>query len=326
MSKEPRILPQPGDKVLWIRLSAFGDILQAAASAQRFKMKYPEVRLTFLTQPKYAEILEAQPYIDECMYWDVKKRPQDFFKTVARVRASNFDWLFSMHRVGSAAFVALFSGIYWRFGYNRVLGFSYRMTQGEFFDSVGLDVELRDEPAIFTTPANREKADSLLSGLPEKKIFAVIGASKPQKFWPVRHWKIFLGEALNQGWGVVLNGHGEIEANIAKEIESELRNESLLNLVGQLQFPLMAAVAQACSVAVGNDTGPLHLAALAGIPTLGFFGVTNAYRAGFRMPWFRDVRVTCPNEGCWNYHCPVECLAEISPEKALNAFRDFMNC
>ena len=339
--KKPRARPQPGDKVLWIRFSAFGDVLQAAASAQCFKRKYPQTRLTFLTQPEYAGILAAQPYIDECLFWDVKKRPQDFLSVVNRIRAANFDWLFSVHRSGSAALVALFSGIYKRFGYNSRLQFCYRATHWELFDSVGLDVMSRDDAAIFTAPEDMEKAAAMLSPLPEKKIFAVIGASKPQKFWPVQHWIVFLREALARGWGIVLNGHGDFEAGVAKEIETGLRADAslfslplldspllglpMLNLVGQLDFPTMAAVAQASTVAVGNDSGPLHLAALLGVPTLGFFGVTNAYGAGYRMPWFREVRVTCPKEGCWDYRCPVECLADISPEKALSAFWGFTN-
>jgi ADP-heptose:LPS heptosyltransferase len=85
----------------------------------------------------------------------------------------------------------------------------------------------------------------------------------------------------------------------------------------------MAAVAEACTVAVGNDTGPLHLAALTGTPTLGFFGVTDAYGVNFRMPWFREVRVSCPDAGCHNYACPKDCLADITPARAAAAFRDF---
>jgi len=341
LEKKPKTQPQPGDKVLWVHFSGLGDVVQAAASAHRFKKKYPETCLTFLTQPEYADILEAQPYIDDRMYWDVKKRPQDFFKVTNRIRASKFDWLFSMHRSGPAALVALFSGIYCRFGYNRQLQFCYRTTHWEFFDSVELDVTSRDDVAIFTALEEMKKATAMLSPLPEKKIFAAIGGNKPQKIWPVRHWIVFLREALHQGWGVALIGHGDFEAGAAKEIETELRRDAsllslplldspllglpLLNLVGRLPFPLMAAVAQASTVAVGNDTGPLRLASLLGVPTLGFFGATNAYAAGYRMPWFRDVRVTCQGEGCGDYRCPVECLADIPPEKALHAFQDLVN-
>jgi ADP-heptose:LPS heptosyltransferase len=318
----------PKEKVLWIRFSAFGDVLQAAAAAHRFKMKYPEAHLTFLTHPDYANILEIQPYVDGLLFWDVKKRPWDFFRVLREIREGGFDWIFSLHRGGAAAVVSLFSGVRrnQRFGYNSGMQFCYKTTHWEHLDKLGVEFTNRDRPAIFTAPEDRDKARSMLSGLPEKKLFAVIGASKPQKFWPIAHWIEFLSPLTDEGWGVVLNGHGEAEARTAREIQEALESRNVLNLVGQTPFPLMAAVAEACSIAVGNDTGPLHLSALVGTPTLGFFGVTDAYGMNFRMPWFREVRVSCPAAGCRDYGCPVDCLADISPERALGAFRKLAAC
>jgi ADP-heptose:LPS heptosyltransferase len=323
--KNLRPRPKDGDRVLWIRFSAFGDVLQAAASAHRFKIKYPGVNLTFLTKPGYAGILKIQPYIDNLLLWDIKKKPLDFFRLLREIRGMGFGWLFSMHNGSAAALVALSSGIPLRFGYNSVMQFCYKTTHLEYLDALGVDFKNRAAPSIFTSNEDREEARSMLSALPEKRLLAVIGASKPQKFWPVRNWIEFLSSLAAEGWGIILNGHGGEEAETAREIEDALRSSAVLNLVGRMSFSLNAAVAQATTVAVGNDTGPLHLAALAGTPTLGFFGVTDAYGMNFRMPWFRDVRVTCPDAGCHNYGCPVDCLADISPERALGAFREFVS-
>jgi ADP-heptose:LPS heptosyltransferase len=287
-----------------------------------FKKKYPGVRLTFLARPEYAGILRVQPYIDDLLLWDTRKRLGDFFKVLKETRQMGFDWLFSLHRDGLAALVSLFSRAHRRFGYNQYLQFCYDTTHWERLDALGVDFKNRDEAAIFVAQEDCEAARSMLSGLPRKKIFAVIGASKPQKFWPVRHWIEFLDLLTAEGWGVVLNGHGESEVRIAEEIGGALRvRGSILNLAGRLPFPLMAAVAKACDVAVGNDTGPLHLAALTGTPTLGFFGVTDAHAMDYRMPWFRQVKVTCPQAGCHDYSCPADCLTNITPEKALQAFK-----
>ncbi|MDR1472641.1 MAG: glycosyltransferase family 9 protein [Synergistaceae bacterium] len=325
--REKNLRPRPhaGDRVLWIRFSAFGDVLQAAASAHRFKMKYPDVSLTFLTKQGYASILEVQPYIDGLLFWDIKKKPLDFFRLVREIRGMGFKWLFSMHRGTAAALVSLSSGIPLRYGYNSGMQFCYRTTHLEYLDSLGVDFKNRGVPSIFTSREDRDEARSMLARLPDKRLFAVIGASKPQKFWPVRHWIEFLSRLVPEGWGVILNGHGDEEAATAREIEDALQSEAVLNLVGRMSFSLNAAVAQAATVAVGNDTGPLHLAALAGTPTLGFFGVTDAYGMNFRMPWFRDVKVTCPDAGCRNYDCPKDCLADISPDRALSAFREFVS-
>jgi ADP-heptose:LPS heptosyltransferase len=318
------MVPRPGDKVLWIRFSAFGDVLQAAAAAQRFKLKYPDVRLTFLTRPAYSDILEVQPYIDNLILWNNKKRPLDFFKIVREIRGSGFKWLFSMHRGTASALVALSSGIPMRFGYNGVLQSCYKSTHWERLDAMDVDFVNRDRRAIFTSESDRESAASMLSGLPEKKLLAVIGASKPQKFWPIRHWIEFLSPLVSEGWGIILSGHGEKEERSAREIEDALRAQTVLNLAGRAGFKLLAALAEVCTVAVGNDTGPLHLAALTGTPTMGFFGVTDAHAMKLRMPWFREVKVNCPNAGCWNYHCPRDCMADISSERALRAFRAFI--
>jgi ADP-heptose:LPS heptosyltransferase len=321
------IRPQPGDRVLWIRFSAFGDVLRAVTAARRFVEKFPGVRITFMTKPEYRNILETQPYIDKLLLWDVKNRPSDFLGTLSRVRQGGYKYLVSMHRGSAAALISIFSGIPIRLGYNRCTQFAYKTTHWEYLDALGVDFTGRDAPSIFVTEDDQQKAQGLLASLPSRKIFAVIGASKPQKFWPVRHWIEFLTPLAAEGWGIVLSGHGEAEERTAAEIKNALHDggaaDSLvLNLVGRTPFPLMAAVARACTVAVGNDTGPLHLVSLVGTPTLGFFGVTDAWEMNFRMPWFREVRVSCPLAGCRDYNCPKDCLADITPSRVLAEFRN----
>ncbi|MDR1741472.1 MAG: glycosyltransferase family 9 protein [Synergistaceae bacterium] len=324
--------PKPGDRVLWIRFGAFGDVLQAAAGAQRFKLRYPETELTFMTRPEYADIVRTQPYVDGVIQWD-PKRPWGGFST-ARA-ASRFDWVFSLHQGGAAACLALASGVTRRFGYNRSMQFCYAGTHWDALDSLGVDFMNRDGTAIFTTREADETAKALLGELAPRKrrLFAVIGASKPQKLWPVRHWVEFLRHLLAKGdqsassWSVVLNGWGEAEARTAREITEALPSGGLLSLVGKMDYAVMAAAAKLCDAAAGNDSGPLHLAALAGTPTLGFFGPTDSYRLGFRAPWFREVQVSCPDAGCWNYRCPQknECLADITPQRALAGLEKLMD-
>ena len=315
------VRPKDGDRVLWIRFSAFGDVLQAAAAACAFRRAYPGVKLTFLTRAEYGGILARQPYIDDLLFWDIKRHPWDFFRLLRHIRG-RYQWLVSLHRGGAAALTALFSKAPIRLGYNSGMQFAYTTTHWEYLDALGVDFTTRPRPAIFPSEEDMKEAHSLLGSLPARRLLAIIGASKPQKFWPIAHWIEFLRPLTAEGWGVVLNGHGPREAETAKTIAEALRSPNVLDLVGRTPFPLMAAVAKSCTAAVGNDTGPLHLASLAGTPTLGFFGVTDAWEMNFRMPWFREVRVGCPLAGCRNYDCPIDCLADITPDRALAAFRD----
>ena len=49
-----------------------------------------------------------------------------------------------------------------------------------------------------------------------------------------------------------------------------------IDLAGQLSVPEAAACLQRCVLFAGNDSGLMHLAAAAGVPTIGLFGPTNA--------------------------------------------------
>lgn len=311
-------------KTLWIRFGAFGDVLQATARARLFKRKFPDAALTLLTRPEYKRVMSAQDCYDDIILWDSKRDPLGFFRTVREIRQKKFDMLVSVHNAGAAAVVSFFSRIPARYGYNKTLQFCYQKDVWEWFREVGIDYDLRDEPFIQATDETLHLADALLANLPEKKIFCIIGASKPQKVWSIDYWIEFLRPLVREGWGVVINGHGDIEAQDAARIKSELGgDENILDLANRLDYLEMAAVVKKCTIAVGPDTGPLHLAALVGTPTLGLFGCTSSQKMGFTMPWFREQLCKCPNVGCWNYKCTEgeNCMKTLIPEMVLSEFR-----
>jgi ADP-heptose:LPS heptosyltransferase len=71
----------------------------------------------------------------------------------------------------------------------------------------------------------------------------------------------------------------------------------------------LAAVLQRCSLMVANDTGPLHLAAALGTPSLGLFGPTSARRNGPYGP------------SCRGLQSPDGSMAGLAPEVAVDAAR-----
>ena len=59
--------------------------------------------------------------------------------------------------------------------------------------------------------------------------------------------------------------------------------QSALDLTGRTELGHLAALARRCALVVGNDTGPTHLMALAGAPTLTLFSAdSDAQRTGPR--------------------------------------------
>ena len=310
-------------KVLWIRFGAFGDVLQAIARARLFKRKFPGAKLTMLTRPEYQNIVEPQDCFDDFIYWDSKKKPFGLLACVQDVRRRGFDTLVSVHNAVSAAFVSKLSGISKCYGYKSLFeNFYYDKNVWQWFKELGIDKDLRDVPMLQASSAAKKYVAELLPNLSEKAVFCIPAASKMQKAWPLEYWPVFLERLIADGWTILLNGHGQEERRHNEKILSAMKNKDrVYDLTDKINYDQMCAVLKRCKAAVGNDTGPLHIAALSGTPTLGFFGVTPSQKIGFTMPWFREVLCTCPEVGCWNYKCPKRCLETISADMAYDGFK-----
>lgn len=126
--------------------------------------------------------------------------------------------------------------------------------------------------------ADRAEADAVLrsAGLNPTEPLAVLnpGANNPAKRWPARSFgRIAEHLARARGLRVVINtGPGEEE--VAREVANASGDAPCLADHGQTLGALKAILARA-RVLVTNDTGPRHLAAASGTPTLALFGPTD---------------------------------------------------
>jgi ADP-heptose:LPS heptosyltransferase len=316
-SKRHFLAPQKGERFLWVRFGALGDVLQSAAEAFLIKKNFPEVSISFLTMPIYRDIVAAQPYIDDVICGN-KKPFSVFFKTARLIREKKYDWIGSTYRGGRMPLLSLLSGVKRRIGNSRYFQFINDYNVYEWGEEHGFSFFDRNEPCIFASSDNMENAKKILYKLPDRKIFTVIGASLEAKILPAENWTKILLPLIRDGWGVVLNGHGEKENKIAMRIIDEIgakNADKVLNLVGELNFVQMLGVALSCDVAVGNDSGPLHMAALGGIPAVGIFDYILPKRVGYLMPWF--IPITAYNKPLGNLknrHRSQSAIANIPTE------------
>ena len=108
---------------------------------------------------------------------------------------------------------------------------------------------------------------------------------------------------------------------MGRQIESALASENVLNLVGALDFRKMSGVVHHCALALGNDTGPLHLAALTGVPAMGLFNHSppDAAMNLPNIPWFRELRAE-DHEREKKSAQPLKNLPADAVTKAFDAF------
>jgi ADP-heptose:LPS heptosyltransferase len=108
------------------------------------------------------------------------------------------------------------------------------------------------------------------------------------------------------------------ERALALRIERGLVTDRTLNLAGRTTIMQMAAVLKRCHLFIGNDSGPVHVAAAAGVPVIGFFGPGEYERF---KPWGggnEAIRVGLPCSPC-SQDCAFRdprCIRGISLAKA----------
>ncbi len=151
------------------------------------------------------------------------------------------------------------------------------------------------------------------------------GAGGPAKLWLPERW-IEVGTALQQrGFQLVLTG-GPQEGTLVERIAQGLPQRPLV-MVGEATIGQLAALYSRCVLVLGVDSGPLHLAAAAGVTTLALFGPGDHRRFG---PWGAPDRHVVLRSGLWCSPCgvleacprgtaPSECMTLLTPAQLLAA-------
>jgi ADP-heptose:LPS heptosyltransferase/glycosyltransferase involved in cell wall biosynthesis len=175
---------------------------------------------------------------------------------------------------------------------------------------------------IWTGQADEDFAQDVLSeaGFSEASPLVAIA---PGAAWSFRRWPeerfIALGRWLQEHYGaniVLLAARNELA--LARRIEHGLIKNRTINLGGRTTIMQMAAVLRRCRLFIGNDSGPVHLAAGVGVPVVGFYGPGEYER--FR-PWgarHEAIRVGLPCSPC-SQDCAFNdprCIRGISLNRA----------
>jgi heptosyltransferase I len=129
-----------------------------------------------------------------------------------------------------------------------------------------------------------------------------------------------------QSWGagvVILGSPAERSDadRLQQQISGLVPRGKVRNLTGASTLKQLAALLRKVDAAVSNDSGPMHLAAGLGTPTLGVFTCTSAVLSGppgdshelvsTTVDCAASYRKTCPHHGA-RKHC---CQSELDVER-----------
>ena len=96
---------------------------------------------------------------------------------------------------------------------------------------------------------------------------------RPERYAKLADWLVAQKRAKIIFVGV------DAEMPIIAEIQALMREKSF-NIAGKTSLTQLASILQLCQLFIGNDSGPMHLAAAVGIPTIGLYGPGDPGRFG----------------------------------------------
>ena len=142
--------------------------------------------------------------------------------------------------------------------------------------------------------------------------------------WPLGHWIDVASGLAAQGLPVVFTGSAAEGERLAAAWPRPQRPEAVADAAGRLGLAQLATLLQGARAVAASGTGPLHLAAALGTPTLGLFpprkGVaTDRWAAIGPAAVSVQSRAACRRTRCQNDDC--RCMAALAPERVARALQ-----
>ncbi len=252
----------------------------STAVIQPLRSHFVDTHLTFLVGPRAIDILKSDPQIDTTIVYDNRREHTGLkgrLKLIKSLRQEKYDLVVNLRdsllaRCINAEHWGLVHGDRKRHAVTRYL---------EVLNKHGVDTK-DFRPCIQLTEAEKTDVVEFLqeNGLANKRILIGIhpGGNWEYKLWSAEKFAK-LADILHASHDAsILLFAGPNERKLQAKIARMMHTPPLLIETENLRK--VAALISSCNLYIGNDTGPMHIAAAVGTPVVALFGSTDHTRSG----------------------------------------------
>lgn len=262
--------------ILVIKHGALGDIIIATAGFAAIRAAHPDAHIVLLTTKPYAELLAASPYFDEI--W-VDSKPKFYRREALKrlrtmLRTHVWDWVYDLQVSQRSTCYQWLLARPWPNISNVSRWSSHGFTDPKRHTLHALK-HLQQQLALAGLDVGAPdihwmRGDVSVFGLPVNYALLVPGgaAHRPDKRWPAEQYAALAMELVAKGITPVLIG-ATAEEQVLQSIAARVPHT--INLCGKTTIPQLAELARHARLAVGNDTGPMHVIAAADCPGVVLF-------------------------------------------------------
>jgi len=321
-----------------------GDSVMTVPALRALRRLLPDAQITLATRPWAQGLFKDQDFIDDILIYDRRNA----FSVIGQVREwkkRKFDLAILFQNAFEAAVIPFFAGVPQRIGFatesrQRLLTHpvvlpDWRSTEHEVFyylyliaavekSLFGSNTVCEHEPdaSLELSEPRRDEARSILlhhSVNGDKQVVTICPGSinSRAKRWPAESFAALADQLIESGKQVLLIGSHD-EEDVAREVTSRMRRTPVM-LVGRTTLDQLTAILSISDLVVTNDTGPAHIAASLGRPTVVIFGPTNPLTTRPFSPQAEILRHPPDCAPCMLRDCPIDhrCMTAITVEEVL---------
>jgi heptosyltransferase-1 len=317
-------------KILIVLHGSIGDVTRALPLAGLLRRGFPSASLAWSVEPAASPLLEGNPFIDEVIVFDRRHWWKSFGPFLSTIRAKGFDLVLDLQRHLKSGMISRASGAPLRLGFHRadskegnwLFNNLHIERCGEEISKLDHYLKFAEQLGIPNAPLEwsfnisaqeQAAADKHLTPVSGAYAALFVGSRWQSKQWfPKQIAECAKTLQRDFGLSVVLLGAGA-DRELARQAMAGASNR-MHDLVGRTSLREAMAIIQRAKVAVGPDTGLMHIAAALGTPVISLWGATDPRRTG---PFgFGDlaIRGQAPCAPCYKKTCPIGriCMQSIS--------------
>ncbi len=283
-------------RILVIKLGALGDFVLAFGAFAAIRAAHPGAAITVLTTAPFAELARASPWFDRVVV-DARPRPWDL-PGLLRLRQTlrGFDMVYDLQTSDRSGWYFRLAGRPAWSGIARGCKFPHANPARDAMHTIerqreqlqAAGVTPRSPPDLRWLTHSTPLPSPSASGEAAASIVLIPGAAlhRPRKRWPAERFGE-LAAMLDRPVIVVGTDADRVHAAAIRA-----RCPAAIDLTGRTTLLQLAQTLAQATLAIGNDTGPTHLAAALGVPTIALFSAdSDPALTRPRAPAGREVTV-----------------------------------
>jgi len=323
------------NRILLIKLRGIGDVLLSTIVIRNLAIYFPNAKIDFLTEPPSVPIINNLSELNEIIAVQ-RKGVLNTIKAVLKLRKKKYDIVFDLYTNPRSALLTFLSKGKAKVGFNRRgrryaydLAVNrkdalYHSAEVNLFQLESLDIPTVTKELIYRI--KDDEKDFAKNVFISNNLDNIVIGISPSGGWDSKRCKpskfIEICKAIRSKYllkFIVL--WGESDKSNAEEIYNSIKEFSVL--APKTSIREMAALMSKCNAVIANDSGPMHISAAIGIPTLAIHGPTSPFEQGpygSKHEWVRFNELECIQ--CNLIECPRqhECMTQLNSNEVLAKF------